>query len=319
MNEQITDLELQTALDAAKRGDDGLPGPHEVLDAIDQWRGLDLRGSSAETVSSEFHRLFSLMINSRSSITLTAPQSFYRIRKSSRILSSIDDFLAPPAELARKGRCGFDGLPMLYLSEDGMTPFEELGVPLHEQVYLVKYNIKPGEELDLCYPFDTWSDSKTTEWSEKRLLAERIMLEFMRSEFMRPVGQGTEFLYNLTASICWFLRTHMYGQADGISYPSIVHGSHHKNAAIYPNSQKKLKITDVRIVELVNEDEWISEGRDLASPFHPSFGITRQVVSGGRVLTTHLNEKTRYVNCCFKGQIKDQRISWEPCSELGAF
>lgn len=302
MNEQITDLELQAALDAAKRGEDGLSGPHEVLDAIDQWRELDLRGSSAETISAEFHKLFPGMINTVTSETLFTSRSFYRIRRSSRVLSSIVDFGAPPVELAEKRRCGFDGLPMLYLSEDGMTPFEEMGVPLHEHVYIAKYNIKPGEELDLRYPFVLRPDSGSTELSEKRLLAERIMWEFLRSEFMRPVGQGTEFLYNLTASICWFMRTHMRGHADGISYPSIVHGSHRNNVALYPDAQVKLEIEEVRIVELVNEHEWISGGRTLFSSFHPI-----------------LDGKTRYVNCCSKGGINGEAVDWEPCAELGAF
>lgn len=302
MNEQITDLEFQAVLDAAKRGDDGLPGPHEVLDAIDQWRELDLRGSSAETISAEFHKLFPRMINAVTSTTLSAPRSFYRIRRSSLILSSIDDFWAPSVERAKKGRCGFDGLPMLYLSEDGMAPFEELGIPLHEHVYIAKYNIKPGEALDLRYPFVLRSDGGATELSEERLLAERIMREFVRSEFLRPVGQGTEFLYNLTASICWFIRTHMHGHADGISYPSIVHGSHRNNVALYPNAQTKVEIEDLRIVELVNEHEWHDEKRVLTSHFHPGF-----------------DGNTRFVNCYSKGVINGEVVAWEPCVELGAF
>jgi hypothetical protein len=319
MIQKMSDIEMQVILDAAKRGEDGLPGPHEVLDAIDQWRELDLRGSSAETVSAEFQKLFSMMINSVHSTTLSAPHSFYRIRRSRRLLSSVDDFGAPPVESAKKSRCGFDGLPMLYLSEDGMTPFEELGVPLHEQVYMVKYGIKPEEKLDLRYPFARLSDDISSGPSEKWILAERIMREFVRSEFIKPVGDGTEFLYNATASICWFLRTRASGNADGILYPSITLAGHYDNVALYPNSQSKVEIVDVRIVELVKEDEWISSGRDLASHFHPSFGRVRQRSSRGRILLSKLNDNPLYVNCCFRGHISGQNVGWEPCTELGSF
>ena len=301
MNSEINDLDTQSVLDGVEPGE-GLPRPNEVLDAIDKWRELDLRGSAAEMISAEFNKLFSQMINTASSATLLAPKTFYRIRRSKRMLGSIDEFWAPSKDDAKKGRCGFDGQPMLYLSEDGMTPFEELGVGLYEQVYAVKYNIKPEEELDLRYPFVPWSDSWPKMLPEECLIAERIMREFVRSEFMKPVGQGTEFLYNLTASICWFMHTHMHGRADGISYPSIVHGSHRNNVALYPGAQKKIEIADVRIVEVVNVGEWYGGGRVLTSHFHPV-----------------LNEKTRYVNSCFKGCIKDRLVSWEPCAELGDF
>ena len=161
MAQKISELEMKTVLDAIDRGEDGLPGPHDVLDAIDQWRELDLRGNSAETISAEFHKLFSMMINTVYSTTRSAPHVFYRIRRSSRVLASVDDFFAPPVEIAKKSRCGFDRLPMLYLSEDGMTPFEELGIELHEHVYIAKYIIKPGEQLDLRYPFDPRPDTSS--------------------------------------------------------------------------------------------------------------------------------------------------------------
>ena len=244
--------------------------------------------------------------------------SFYRIRRADSLPTSIDEFFALPPDRAKKGRCSFDGLPMLYLSEDGMTPFEELGVQLHEKVYMAKYNIKSGEELDLRYPFPQRPDSIPTTGSEKRLLAERIMREFVRSEFMKPVGIGTEFLYNATASICWFMRRHMHGRADGISYPSIIYGNHRNNVALYPDSQEKLEIVDVRVVELVSEGEH-SGRRDVGSHFHPVFDTIRQVVSGGRLLTSHLKRNPRFVNCCSKGRINGQVISWEPCLELGEF
>ncbi len=290
--------------------------PGNVLDAIDKWRALNLRTSSPEEIHVKFNEIFYDVITSYHGLSILGDSSweqneggylarkninFYRIRRSNKILNSIDDFWAPPADKAQTNRCNFEQHPMLYMSKKAITPFEELSVQANEQIYLIKYFLKPDSNLELCRTFIPGS-LKTYYGTEGDLISERIIREFIRSEFTKPVGKGTEFLYNLTACICQYMHGKL--PSDGFIYPSIVNANGTSNIALYPDAQEKLGIEDVRIVELIDADEWCSD---------PSINVADSV------WRPILNGKAYFIKSRLIADISNPAIGWNPCDHTGAF
>ena len=294
-----------------------MPSPKEVLDAIDKWRSLYLRTSPPEEIYAKFTEIFYEVITSYhgSSVPgdgylkaneigklVQTKRNFYRIRKSKKMLSSIHDFWAPPKDKAPLNRCNFEGHPMLYISENATTPFEELSVKPDEQIYLIKYSLKLSSSLELSRPFVTDALDSYPHDSKEDLIAQRIAREFLRSEFTKPVGKGTEFLYNLTACICWYMYKPL--PPDGYVYPSIVNANKTSNIALFPAAQKKLELEDVRIVELTDAAEWCSD---------PSVNVDDSV------WRPILDGKTYFIKSRFQANITGDAVGWSPIDHVGAF
>jgi hypothetical protein len=96
----------------------------------------------------------------------------------------------------------------LYLSEDLETPFEELNIQRNEQVYAINY--KAYKQLNLkrivANKFIATDSKNNHIYDPDSMLSYQILREFVRSEFLRPVGKGTEYLYKISSSMCrvWF-------------------------------------------------------------------------------------------------------------------
>ena len=129
------------------------------------------------------------------------------------------------------------------------------------------------------------------------MLSYQILREFVRSEFLKPVGKGTEYLHRISGSMCrvWFDDK----DSDGWLYPSM-QSPNDLNIAIKPESaHKKLKIEDIRIVQMVNKEDVIKSGRIKDSDL-PLFNMVKMVVES-----------------IFRGSIKEGQITWIPSNDLG--
>lgn len=189
---------------------------------------------------------------------------------------------APPAEKALPGRCNAKGESVLYTSIDIRTPFEELRIDHNCQVYMIRYKVIEGLYLGNIVP-DYYKDSPGEEptFSAQGAISYNILREFIRSEFIKPVGRGTEYLYKISSSICRIQFRNK--NTDGWKYPSVrtrVYGNN--NIALKAESaRKKLEIDSIVIGRLQREDN--------------------------------------YIQIEFKGEIKEDKITWIPHEEERIF
>ena len=227
------------------------------------------------------------------------PSTLWRLRKFHHLIRDVSECWEPPSANTKLGRCNAEGSPVLYVSENLRTPFEELFIQTNEQVYIIKYKQIERLNLKIIVPeeLDLTDQEGNPIYDKDSMLSYQILREFVRSEFLKPVGLGTEYLHRISGSMCrvWFDGK----DSDGWLYPS-VQSSNDLNIAIKTESaHKKLKIEDVRIVRMVDRENIIKSGiiKDSALPW---FNMTKMVVES-----------------IFRGSINDGQITWEPSNDLG--
>lgn len=128
------------------------------------------------------------------------------------------------------------------------------------------------------------------------MLSYQILREFVRSEFLKPVGKGTEYLHRISSSMCriWFHSD----DSDGWIYPSVQTPSKN-NIALKPESaRKKLTIKDVSIVRLVQKEDVKNHIDKFKS--HPFYSLISMALEAD-----------------FKGEIVNNKINWIPSTEVG--
>ena len=275
-----------------------MPHPSLVLECIESWRNTDLRKLSDDDIDqqlSEFlDKLGVYVVHSLN----TMPFKLWRIRRFDYLFKEIDECWEPPKNKTAPGRCNAKASPVLYTSENLETPFEELGIKPNEQVYVIQYEVVESLNIKRIVPKDfIEKDEKDNPlYDSESMISYQILREFVRSEFLRPVGKGTEYLHKISSSMCrvWFHSN----ESDGWVYPSVQTPSK-KNFALKPESaRKKLKINDVRIVRLV-EKESVENHIDKFKS-HPFYNLISMAIETD-----------------FKGEIKGDCISWKPSTTIG--
>lgn len=229
--------------------------PEEALDAIAQWRDLDLISSDKDTVLEHFNRIFGRALPVfKSGSTLPGGSSFYRVRRFEYEIKNVRELWAKKSDVPMS-RCNFSGEPALYVSTDPVGCFNELNVGLCEQVYFITYAKKKGVPIYVRPPFgeDLHKHNMTKDVlrSDDDAVSYRILREFLVSEFMKPTCpkcDGSNFLYNVTASICDYMKGAW--KVDGLWYSSAVN-IHSKNVAFFTEAEQKLEVEKVEVLELV--------------------------------------------------------------------
>ncbi|NUM37272.1 MAG: RES domain-containing protein [Candidatus Brocadiae bacterium] len=276
-----------------------LPHPSRVLSCIEKWRKLDLRKKSDLQIDKALISFLNLLGSFSVSKTYKNSSKLYRLRKFEYLIKDTSECWEPPAKDAKMGRCNVKGKPVLYVSEKLKTPFEELLIKPDEHVYIIKYEQMEHLNLTRVVPEDfieTQIDGEPL-YDKDGMLSYQILREFVRSEFLKPVGKGTEYLHRISASMCrvWFDDEN----SEGWIYPSVP-SPNDLNIAIKPESaHKKLRIKDIRIVKMVNKKKIINSGR-IPESSRPWFNMMKMIVE-----------------TIFKGSITGNQISWLPSHDLG--
>lgn len=218
-----------------------LPHPSHVLTCIENWRALDLRKSSDSEIDAELSSFLDSLGEFSVSTIRTNFFTLWRLRKFHHLIKDVSECWEPPPESSKMGRCNAKGSLVLYVSEKLKTPFEELSIQPNEQVYIIKY--KQIGRLNLkrvvSKEFNVTDQNGNPIYDKDSMLSYQILREFVRSEFLKPFGIGTEYLHRISASMCrvWFDTE----DSDGWFYPS-VQSPDDFNIAIKPESaQKKFK------------------------------------------------------------------------------
>jgi len=275
-----------------------LPPPTHVLECIEGWRKLDLRKQTDQEIDKKLSDFLDSLGIYDISMLQIKPSKLWRIRKFHYLFKNVDECWEPQPSKTHMGRCNAQGSPVLYVSKDIETPFEELNVDTNEQVYVIQYEAVEKLNLKRIVPKDfiaTDNENKPIYDSES-MLSYKILREFVRSEFLKPVGKGTEYLHRISSSMCrvWFHDE----ESDGWMYPS-VHASSKKNIALKPKSaRKKLIIKDARIVRLVPKENVKNHINKFRS--HPFYNLLSMAVESD-----------------FIGEIINDQLSWHPSADIG--
>ena len=279
-----------------------MPQPMAVLEAIEEWRSLDLRTASFDAIVASMEALrdkLAFWVVQRSS---SRPRKLWRVRKrtGAEQFDRVDDLWEPPERYARLNRCNQSGSPLLYCSKDLATALDECDVVEQDQLLLVKY--RPNTQLRvnrIVGNFDPNPVNGDPVIVGDGLLAYRIMREFLRAEFTKPVGEGTEALYKVSAAVC-----HVWAgsdDSDGWIYPSIRSPlAGNDNLALDPRSARS-KLDIESAYWCVAENVQASELR---------FGGSPSVLPGVRLRHLKLAE------------VGDLEVTWRPpaaSEETGKF
>ena len=275
-----------------------LPPPNLVLQCLERWRDLDLRKLTDSEIDNQLSEFLDLLETYPVSTLQITPFKLWRIRKFNYLFKDVEECWEPPPSKTPMGRCNAPGSPVLYTSEDLETPFEELNVDPDEQVYAIKYEVTEKLNLKRIVPKDFVATDieKKPIYDAESMLSYQILREFVRSEFLRPVGKGTEYLHRISSSMCrvWFHSE----ESDGWVYPSVQTPSKNNIALKAKSARKKLKIKDVRIVRLVPKDNVKNYIEKFRS--HPFYNLISMAIETD-----------------FKGETTNDQLSWNPSTEIG--
>ncbi|WP_404787343.1 hypothetical protein [Altericista sp. CCNU0014] len=271
------------------------PKPSRIMEIIEEWRHLDFKQSSHEDVDEKLKELIDSFKVILVSGYRSTPQKLWRIRPCNNLKTNISEFWEPPKRKTPLGRCNIEEEPVLYVSENSVTPFEEIKIKPFDTFYLIQYsareecyfaNIVP-ESLE---PREVDTPGSPPLYEGDELVSYQILRDFIRTEFLKPVGEGTQFLHRISSSICrtWFGDD----KYDGWRYPS-VHLLNNKNIAIKPEkAHKKLEITKIEIVVMIPHELIPNSCTDESHPLVKMY-------------------KSAYnVRCLYEGEISGNTVEW---------
>ena len=247
-----------------------LPPISTLLDWIESWQNCDLRSLDCSGVDKKICEIATELGYAGISLRhFSETTNFFRIRKIDNDNITVSDLWSPPKGKGNIGRCSSKKHPALYISTDSATPFEEMNATSEDNILLIKYRairrfsvvgVAPyihelSESDDKLFGNDVNSHDRKQAW--------RLLTAFIRSEFMKPVGKGTEYLYKISESICrnWMSIKNTYGWSySPVKNPTM------ENIAVKQEYEKKcLKVENAWIVRLRDFDSSIDKLKESSN------------------------------------------------------
>ncbi|MER2057235.1 MAG: hypothetical protein ABTA16_00345 [Niallia sp.] len=223
----------------------------ELLKRLENYRKIDLkRTSENELFALTLKTLTCLNISTRN---LNEGNKLYRVRRKQEgiMFNKKSDAWYPHQKyVTARQRLNDVGEPMLYTSVDQSTPFFESKAKVGDSFALIEYAVKRGQSIQAT---SVGMNEGIPEGmlNEQGIINNKIIEQFLHTEFTKDVGVGTEYLYRVST----MLAKNFYDipNCDGYMYPSVAIGKG-INVAIKPNSaDEKLsltKITNVIVTDL---------------------------------------------------------------------
>ena len=150
-----------------------------------------------------FQGIFQYAVNIRA---LPKESLFYRVRKMKDFktimdqMTTIGAFWEPPAKFVHEwGRLNKPNEPLLYTALDIQGAIDELHIADEDWFVLIKY--KSLEEVKINWIGGQYNDDQLRIQSPKARLIHEIYNNFLKDEFSRDVGVGTEYLYRISENI----------------------------------------------------------------------------------------------------------------------
>ncbi|MDX5407580.1 MAG: hypothetical protein LPK11_11165 [Chromatiaceae bacterium] len=234
-------------------------------DKICRFRDLDFKCMSYQEVQSAVMDVivFDTPQGSRSILTpmnasYPAGTRFYRVRALPeddrhlplRTMSKVTDCWEPPESVVRAGRLNRDNESLLYTApQSPVVAVDEMKIPDNQLFSLIVY-----ESTDPISVTMIGAAPSVEGLSGEEALKVRMIQDFLKHEFIRDVGVGTEYLYRISESITKDYFDLPPDFQDAWCYPSIAKkGSF--NVCFRKGNRSKLKLIGVQIASVVREGD----------------------------------------------------------------
>lgn len=234
-------------------------------DKICRFRDLDFKRMSYQEVQSAVTDVivFDTPQGSRSILTsinasYPAGTRFYRVRALPeddrhlplRTMSKVADCWEPPESVVRAGRLNRDNESLLYTApQSPVVAVDEMKIPDNQLFSLIVY-----ESTDPISVSMIGAAPNVEGLSSEEALKVRMIQDFLKHEFIRDVGGGTEYLYRISESITKDYFDLPPSFQDAWCYPSIAKkGSF--NVCFRKGNRSKLKLIGVQVASVVREGD----------------------------------------------------------------
>lgn len=205
-----------------------------LLTKIEEFKKLDLKKASIGEISSKALDTLSCILVS--GCDFEKKEKLYRVRKlnddSTEQIKTFNDIWHPPASMVKTdGRVNLKGEPMLYCSTDTLTPLYECDIKSGDCYALIQYSVKENEKL---IGYLVGNEIEPENLNEIGKINNKIINDFIISEFTKQVGKGTEYLYKISNVIAQNFMDMPF--CDAYVYPSVANYKKGWNVAIKPKS-----------------------------------------------------------------------------------
>lgn len=194
---------------------------------------------------------------------------FYRVRSLSeddrnfplRDMSKVSDCWEAPEHIVQAGRLNRDNESLLYTApQSPVVAVEEMKIPDNQLFSLIVY-----ESIDPINVTMIGSEPNIEGLADDEILKARMIQDFLKHEFIRDVGTGTEYLYRISESIAKDYFDLPPDFQDAWCYPSVAKkGSF--NVCFRKEKRSKLKLIGTQIVSVQREgDYYLFNARKIAT------------------------------------------------------
>lgn len=237
----------------------------DLHNKICNFRDLDFKKMSYQEVRTAISKVitFNTPFGSRcvlTSMTTSYPVGtrFYRVRTLPeddrnlplRAMSKVADCWEPPEEIARAGRLNRDNESLLYTAPiSPIVAIEEMKISDNQIFSLIAYEaVKPINVTII-------GEKPNTEGlTNEEALKARMIQDFLKHEFIRDVGYGTEYLYRISESIAKDYFDLPPDVQDAWCYPSVAQKGH-CNVCFRKDRRSGLKLLGSQIASITREED----------------------------------------------------------------
>lgn len=191
-----------------------------------------------------------------------ARSRFYRVRKLRpddtklplRDMRTEADAWNPPAHVVRQGRLNREGESLLYTSPlNPKIAVEEMKIPDGDHFALIVY-----EAIEDIRVVTIGITPELPDLSKDEELKLRMLNDFLVHEFVRDVGEGTEYLYNVSEIIAKDYFELPPAIQDAWCYPSVAERPAFNVCFRPPVAKQKLHLVGVQIASCIRGTSGIS-------------------------------------------------------------
>ncbi len=256
-------------------------------DKIDKFRDLDFKRMSYQEIQKAIADVITFS-TPHGNISVLMPMNasypvgtrFYRVRALPendrkipfQTMSRVSDCWEPPEHIVKAGRLNRDNEALLYTAP--ISPFvavEELKIPDGELFSLIVYEALEQINVTMIGALPT-----TEGLNAEEVLKSKMIQDFLKHEFIRDVGVGTEYLYRISESITKDYFDLPPDFQDAWCYPSVAKKGH-LNVCFRKDKRSKLKLIGSQIASVVREkDDYL---------FHAK--LVTKIGADGESLTYH--------------------------------
>ncbi|ENM2847099.1 hypothetical protein ACPDXS_003506 [Vibrio cholerae] len=238
----------------------------ELHSKIGQFRDLDFKSMSYQDVQKAVSRVISFDTPEGNRALLTPAMAsypkgtrFYRVRNIPandrnlplKSMSKVSDCWEPPQSVIdaghiKAGRLNRANEALIYTTPGNPNvAVEELKVNDGELFSLIVYEALEDIKV-VCIGIDVAQEHL----SEQNKLKHTMLQDFLKHEFIRDVGIGTEYLYRISESIIKDYFDLPPEWQDGWCYPSVAKKGGFYNVCFRPSIKRKVKLVGTQIANV---------------------------------------------------------------------